>query len=78
VAKVRVKSAGGVTKFMPDGAVEHEAEVADGSAVGELLDVLGVPRDVPSIILVNREVAGLDSELKDGDTIHLLPMVVGG
>ncbi len=78
MAKIRIKAAGGVTKFMPDGAIEHEAEVADGADVGELLDALGVPRKVPSIILVNKTVAELDSKLKDGDTIHLLPMVVGG
>jgi sulfur carrier protein ThiS len=78
VVKVRVKAAGGVTKFMPDGAIEYEAEVADGATVGELLDALGIPHEVPSIILVNKAVAELDSKLKDGDMVHLLPMVVGG
>lgn len=78
MAKVRVKAAGGVTKFMPDGASEHDAQIAANATVGELLDALNVPRDVPSIILVNRETASLDSKLEDGDTVHLLPMVVGG
>ena len=78
MAKVKVKAAGGVTKFMPGDASEHEVQVADNVTVGELLDTLGMPRDVPSIILVNRENASLDSKLKDGDVVHLLPMVVGG
>jgi molybdopterin converting factor small subunit len=78
VAKVRVKAAGGVTRFMPGDASEYEAQIVDNTTVGEVLDALSMPRDVPSIILVNRETASLDSKLKDGDIVHLLPMVVGG
>ena len=78
MAKVKVKAAGGITKFMPVDASEHETQIVESATVGELLDTLGMPRDVPSIILVNRENANLDSKLKEGDTVHLLPMVVGG
>jgi sulfur carrier protein ThiS len=76
--KIKVKAAGGVTKFMPEGVSEKDIEITEGTAVGGLLDALGVPHDGPSIILVNRVVADLDGKLSDGDTVHLLPMVVGG
>ena len=75
---VKVKAAGGVTKFMPEGAAEKNIEIADDATVGELLDALGVPRNGPSIILVNKVTATVDTRLKNADTVHLLPMVVGG
>jgi molybdopterin converting factor small subunit len=78
MAGIRVKAAGGVTKFMPGQSSNYEAEIPEGTTVGEMLDALGVPRDGPSIILVNRTTAGLDTKLNDGDEVHLLPMVVGG
>jgi sulfur carrier protein ThiS len=77
-AKVKVKAAGGVVGLMPGNVAEKDSEIRDGATVGELLDALGVPRDGPSIILVNRAIAKLENTLTDGDTVHLLPMVVGG
>ena len=77
-ARVKVKAAGGVVKLMPGSEAETSAEVVEGTTVGDLLDALGIPRKGPSIILVNKATAKLDSKLADGDTVHLLPMVVGG
>lgn len=76
--KVTVKAAGGITKLMPGGVTEYCAEITGGTTVGELLDTLGIPRTGPSVILLNKVTAGLESRLKDGDVVHLLPMVVGG
>lgn len=75
---VKVKAAGGIAKFMPDGATEHTAELQTPATVAELLDALGVPRKGPSVILVNKVPGDLDRKLGNGDTVHLLPMVVGG
>jgi len=76
--EISVKAAAGVVKFMPGGSTEIKKEIETGMTVGELLDMLGVPRTGPSIILVNKTAAGFETKLGDGDTIHLLPMVVGG
>ena len=78
MAEIRVKAAGGVTKFMPGQSSEYKTEVAEGTTIGDMLDALGIPRNGPSIILVNRTTASLDTKLNDGDEVHLLPMVVGG
>lgn len=75
---VKVKAAGGIVKLMPGGATERTVELQKQATVAQLLDALGVPRKGPSVILVNKVSGSLDKKLGDGDTVHLLPMVVGG
>ena len=65
-------------KLMPGGVSEHSAGITGETTIGELLDALGIPRSGPSVILLNKVTADLKTRLKDGDVVHLLPMVVGG
>ena len=59
-------------------------ELADGARVGDLLELLRdrAAEDLPVwrslAVAVNREYAGMDTELKDGDEVALLPPVSGG
>lgn len=46
--------------------------------VRELLTGLGVDLREVGIVLINQKNAALDSEIKDNDSIYVLPMVCGG
>ncbi len=56
----------------------------DGATVGDLLRLLHEHGERPEAVwktlavAVNREYAGLQTELKDGDEVALLPPVSGG
>jgi molybdopterin converting factor small subunit len=49
-----------------------------GCLVGDLLQTLCFTGKPPGIILLNGMPAALDTELHDGDTVALFPLVSGG
>jgi sulfur carrier protein ThiS len=49
-----------------------------GATVGDLLGRLGVPEDVPRLVLVNGRDAEATAALAPGDVVDLLPPLVGG
>ncbi len=66
------------------GGERERVELADGAQVSALLEVLRV-RCAAEVALwgalavaVNREYAGRETELKEGDEVALLPPVSGG
>ncbi len=53
-------------------------EVAAGTTVGALLASLGVPAEVPKIVLVNGRVRPGEYVLAPGDEISVFPPIAGG
>lgn len=61
------------------GSPEVVLELPDGALVGDALDRLGGMTDgVPAVMAVNREYAGREVALHDGDEVALIPPVSGG
>lgn len=68
------------------GAAEETLELAEGATVGGLVRVLRERSSNPAMasiwdslaVAVNREYAGADAVLRDGDEVALLPPVSGG
>ena len=48
-------------------------EIEDGTSIGDILDRLGISRDVPKIIFLNGVHADLETIPKDGDRIAVFP-----
>lgn len=61
-------------------AEEPSFEVAleSGATVKELLLRLGIPEDLPMLVVVNEMMSSLDAILKDGDNVGLFPPMGGG
>ncbi|MCG8507912.1 MAG: MoaD/ThiS family protein [Rhodospirillales bacterium] len=57
-----------------DGAVE----ITEGETVGDIVDRLGIPREIVALVFVNNLRCTLDAEVHDGDMVGLFPMVGGG
>ena len=53
-------------------------EVAEGTTVGALLDLLSIPVKAAKIIFVNGVHAGPVQVLKEGDRVGIFPPVAGG
>jgi len=66
-------------KYLPDGKQGRVTlRCREDERIGELLNRLGLPQDVPKIILVNGTQKTLDDVLHDGDMLDVFPPIAGG
>lgn len=78
--KIEVALFATLSKYLPPGAQNRRAviEVKDGATVREVMDQLGVPADLPNILLVNGRQAPDQTVLGDGETLSVFPPLAGG
>ena len=69
-----------LSKYLPPGAQNRKAviEVKDGATVREVMNRLGIPPDLPNMLLVNGRQATDGTALKDGETLSIFPPLAGG
>jgi len=53
-------------------------EVREGSRVDQILKMLNIPDEEAHIVLVNGRKAGKETVLKQGDLLHVFPLMAGG
>jgi molybdopterin converting factor small subunit len=75
---VNVKLFAGLRDFAPTSDGICPVDLPDGATIDDVYELLSIPPDKPSIILVNGRHAGRDHILMDGDTLSLFPPVAGG
>ncbi len=78
--KIEVALYATLSKYLPSGAQNRKAviEVRDGASIREVLSHLGIPRDLPNILLANGRQASEESILRDGDALSVFPPLAGG
>jgi molybdopterin converting factor small subunit len=78
--KVEVALFATLSKYLPAGSQNRRAtlEVKDGATVRDILNHLGVPPELPNILLVNGRQAPDTTELKAGETLSVFPPLAGG
>lgn len=78
--KVEVALYATLSKYLPAGSQNRRAtlEVKDGVTVRDILNQLGVPPELPNILLVNGRQAPETTVLKDGETLSVFPPLAGG
>jgi sulfur carrier protein ThiS len=57
---------------------KFDMDVADGATVGDVIERLGVPAELTSIIIVNGSATTPAHPLSDGDHLLLVPPIAGG
>jgi sulfur carrier protein ThiS len=55
-----------------------QMDVHEDETVQALMQTLGVPDDLPKIVLVNGQHAGEGRLLTDGDIVSVFPPLIGG
>jgi len=53
-------------------------EIERGSTIGDLLDQLNIPAEIPKLVFRNGVHSNRDADLSDGDEIGVFPPVAGG
>ena len=53
-------------------------EIEGDETIGDLFSRLGIPLDMPKVILLNDRQGTVEDRLKDGDRVTVVPPVGGG
>jgi molybdopterin converting factor small subunit len=77
---VQVKLYATLRQYRPDAVQGQPVTVVleVGATIADLLQKLGIPRDVTKQCFVNGLQKGLDYMLRDGDSVGIFPPVAGG
>lgn len=78
--KVQVKLFATMKEFLPAPGdySSCQVELNEGATATDVLAKLGIPEDIPKIILINGVVVKPDHQLTDGDTVSIFPPIAGG
>ena len=78
--KVEIALYATLSQYLPPGAQNRRAvlEVKDGATVRDVMTQVGIPSDLPNILLVNGRQAPESTVLKDGETLSIFPPLAGG
>lgn len=70
----------GLAQYLPAGATNRRAELElpEGSTAREALDSLGIPPDIPRILVLDGSLAGEETVLRAGQTLGVFPPLAGG
>lgn len=77
---VEVELFANLAAYLPPHSTRGRASlgVPEGSTVGDVLRVLGIPEAMPRIVLVNGHEADADHRLTGGDALAIFPPLAGG
>ena len=77
---VQVRLFANLRDYLPPGSDRFSCQVEtdDGARVGDIMDRLKIPVDVPKIILINSVHSDQEDPVKDGDVISIFPPIAGG
>ncbi|HYB22074.1 MAG TPA: MoaD/ThiS family protein [Thermodesulfobacteriota bacterium] len=78
--KLEVKLFANFREFLPPGAEKYTCwlELEEGTSIGQVLQKLKIPDDIPMIALVNGLHRTFEDLLEPGDVLSIFPPVAGG
>ena len=77
---VHVALYAGLSRYLPPGAQNRKGTIdaPDGATVLDVKRQLGMPDDLPGILLLNGKQAAPDTVMREGDTLAIFPPLAGG
>jgi molybdopterin converting factor small subunit len=79
--KIEIRLLTQLKQYLPDPDMAGDTQMieADGNAtIQDVMTALGIPLDMPKVIMLNEKQGKLKDELKEGDRIIVFPPVGGG
>lgn len=77
---IELRLFGDLRRYLPEDndGFSSRITIEDEKTVGDLLNDMQIPKELPKIILVNSLHADSGQILKEGDTVSVFPPVAGG
>lgn len=75
---IRVKIFAEFRKYAPDGQKEFTLELASAETADRAVARLGLPPDLPKVVLVNGRREKPGTVLKESDILTIFPLMEGG
>ena len=78
---IKIKAVSILRQYMPlsDNRLDVDSwHVPEGATIGEVLQVLNIPVKYAKIFMVNGIRVDKGKILNEGDTLHILPTIIGG
>ena len=79
--KIKIRLLTQLKQYLPDPDMAGDTQVLDvkeNATIGEVLDELGIPLDMPKVIMLNDKQGKLEDRLKAEDRVTIFPPVGGG
>jgi sulfur carrier protein ThiS len=78
--QVAVRLFGNLGHYLPEGGNRFSfmKSLDDGTTVREMMSGLGLPKELPMVVIVNGRRVETDHTLKDGDEVNVLRPSGGG
>ena len=76
--KVEIRLFAGFRSYVPNTRDQQYADVPDGSTVGDVIHLLGIPEKTKKIIFINGAHGTVESILQEEDRLAIFPPVAGG
>jgi molybdopterin converting factor small subunit len=75
---IRVHLFAYLAKYSPTGKEKFNLDLGPETAVGQILEKLGIPPDIEKRVLVNGRHADPTTRLSEGDDVFIYPPAAGG
>jgi len=76
--KIRVELQGYLDQFSPTGNDRFDYDAPEGATVEDVMNRLGVPTDIATVIVVNDDAAEASQPLAEGARLTFIPPLGGG
>ena len=78
--KIEVKLFANFREYLPPGSEKYSCrlDLEEGTTIGQTLERLKIPLDIPMIALVNGLHGTFEDRLNPGDVLSIFPPVAGG
>ncbi len=76
--KLKIELQSYLDQYAPGIDPTFDYEMPDDATVGDLVQRLGIPETLATVIVVANAASGLDRVLSDGDRVTFLPPIAGG
>jgi sulfur carrier protein ThiS len=77
--KIHIKLIGALAKSgLPNGHKGGELEVAEGTTLAKLLELMQISKETPMLLAVNSRVPDEPCFLHEGDIVQFAPPIAGG
>ncbi len=81
IMKIEIRLLTQLKPYLPNPDIAGDTQIIDlknDATVKDVMMELGIPLDLPKVIMLNEKQGKLDDQLKDGDRVTIFPPVGGG